>query len=279
MLKFLVLLRRSVWRTFEHNGFAIAKAAAYSGILTLFPAFLVFASILEASDTTPKFFVQISYAIGKVLPKGTSGAVLDYFDLRNQKPVHVIFSASLVMLTAASGVMVSLMDGFRRAYGIQTNPWGFWYERAMAFLLIPLSLLPMAFATVLVAFGNQIENWLTLQVWYELRPLIFLTWRISRWIISALTSVSVIALIYHMSIPRTQSWRRVLPGASLATVMWFGATLAFGWYVTRYANYNVIYGSLGAAIALLVWLYLVSIVVLIGAEFNALIFPKREMDC
>jgi len=131
---------------------------------------------------------------------------------------------------------------------------------------------------VLVAFGNQIENWLTLQVWYELRPLIFLTWRVTRWIISALTSVSVIALIYHMSIPRTQSWRRVLPGASLATVMWFGATLAFGWYVTRYANYNVIYGSLGAAIALLVWLYLVSIVVLVGAEFNALIFPKREME-
>src|SRR5437868_3103833 len=125
MLKFLVLLRRSAWRTFQHNGFAIAKAAAYSGILTLFPAFLVLASILEASDTTPQFFVQISYAIGKVLPKGTSGTVLAYFDLRNHKPTHLIFSASLVMLTAASGVIVSLMDGFRRAYGIQTNPWGF----------------------------------------------------------------------------------------------------------------------------------------------------------
>src|SRR5438046_8948217 len=171
MFKFLVLLRRSVWRTFQHNGFAIAKAAAYSGILTLFPAFLVLASILEASDTTPQFFVQISYAIGKVLPKGTSGTVLDYFDLRNQKPVHVIFSASLVMLTAASGVMVSLMDGFRRAYGIQTNPWGFWYERPMTFLLIPLSLLPRAYATLLVAFGTQIGNCLTFQVWYVLRPI------------------------------------------------------------------------------------------------------------
>ena len=277
MLKFLVLLRRAVWRTFQHNGFAIAKAAAYSGILTIFPAFLVLASFLAASHTTSQFFLQIAYAIGKVLPQGTSSTALTYFDLKNQKPFHLIVSASVVMLLAASGVIVSLMDGFRRAYGMQTNPWGFWYERAMAFLMIPLSLIPMAFATILVAFGNQVENWLTLHTWYELRPLVFLTWKLGRWIISALTSVSVIALIYHMAIPRTQSWRRVLPGASLATVMWFGATLAFGWYVTRYANYTAIYGSLGAAIALLVWLYLISIVILIGAEFNALIFPKAEM--
>ncbi len=277
MMKFLVLLRRSVWRTFQHNGFAIAKAAAYSGILTLFPAFLVLASILSASNTTPAFIRQIAYAIGAVLPPGSTGVALSYFDLRNQKPTHVIISASLVMLTAASGVIISLMDGFRRAYGIQGNPWGFWYERAMAFLLIPLSLLPMAFATVLVAFGNQVENWLDLHTWYELRPLLVFSWRMGRWIISTLTSIAVIALIYHMSIPRTQSWRRVLPGAALATVLWFGATLGFGWYVTRYANYTVIYGSLGAAIAVLVWLYLVSIVVMIGAEFNALIFPKSEM--
>ncbi len=275
MLKFLVLLRRSFWNTFQHNGFAVAKAAAYSGILTLFPAFLVMASLLAASNRTSSFITQISYAIGKVLPPGSKSAALGYFDLKSQKPFHLIVSASLVMLTAASGVLVSLMDGFRRAYSIP-NPWGFWRERMMAFLLIPLSLLPMAFATVLVAFGNQVENWLSLHTWYELRPFVVISWRAGRWIISGVTSVAVIALIYHMSVPRTQSWRRVLPGAALATGMWFGATLAFGLYVTRYANYTAIYGSLGAAIALLVWLYIVSIVLLIGAEFNALVFPKLE---
>src|SRR5262249_9072046 len=128
MLKFLVLLRRSFWNTFQHNGFAIAKAAAYSGILTLFPAFLVMASLLAASHRTSSFITQVSYAIGKVLPPGSKSAALGYFDLKSQKPVHLIVSASLVMLTAASGVLVSLMDGFRRAYGI-SNPWGFWRER------------------------------------------------------------------------------------------------------------------------------------------------------
>jgi membrane protein len=76
------------------------------------------------------------------------------------------------------------------------------------------------------------------------------------------------AVIYHMGTPIRQPWRRVLPGAIAATVMWFVTTLAFGWYVTRFANYAQVYGSLGAGIALLFWLFIVSLSVLFGAEFN-----------
>ena len=66
-----------------------------------------------------------------------------------------------------------------------------------------------------------------------------------------------------------RSWRAVLPGAVVATALWFFTTLAFGWYVTRFADYSQVYGSLGAVIALLFWLYIVSLSVLCGAEFNA----------
>jgi membrane protein len=105
---------------------------------------------------------------------------------------------------------------------------------------------------------------------------VLLLWTWGRWSIGGLTSIAVIALIYHLAIPRTQSWQRVVPGATLATGLWFAATVTFGWYVTNYANYAVIYGSLAAVIALLVWFYVVSIVILIGAEFNALVYPKSE---
>ena len=88
---------------------------------------------------------------------------------------------------------------------------------------------------------------------------------------------SVIALIYHNAVPRTQPWHSVLPGATLATCMWFVVTILFGWYLQNYADYNVIYGSLGVAIALLVWMYLISLVILIGAELNAMIFPRSVL--
>ena len=276
MLRWLVLFRRAAWRAFQHDAFATAKAAAYSSILTLFPAFMVLASIVAVSHETAQFAREISYAIGQVLPAGTTVLALAYFNTSKIRPVHVIISASLVMLTAASGVMVSWMSAFRRAYGIQDNPWGFWRERAMAFLLIPVCAIPMGFATVLVGFGNQLQNWLAIHAFYELRPAVLLLWTWGRWSIGALTSIAVIALIYHLAIPRTQSWQRVLPGAILATLLWFAATVTFGWYVTNYANYAVIYGSLAAVIALLVWFYVVSIVILIGAEFNALVYPRQD---
>jgi len=75
-------------------------------------------------------------------------------------------------------------------------------------------------------------------------------------------------------VPRTQRWHTVLPGAVLATIMWLVSTALFGWYLQHYADYSVIYGSLGVGIALLVWMYLISLVVLIGAEFNAMLFPR-----
>ena len=101
--------------------------------------------------------------------------------------------------------------------------------------------------------------------------------KIIRWLIAILTSVSVIALIYHNAVPRTQPWHSVLPGATLATIMWFIVTTIFGWYLQNYADYSVIYGSLGVAIALLVWMYLISLVILIGAEFNAMLFPRSTL--
>ena len=72
-------------------------------------------------------------------------------------------------------------------------------------------------------------------------------------------------------------WRETLPGATIATVSWFLATLLYGWYVTRFADYAIVYGSLGAGIATLVWLYMVSLSVLIGAEFNAQLYPFPEL--
>ncbi|MBV8050973.1 MAG: YihY/virulence factor BrkB family protein [Acidobacteriaceae bacterium] len=92
-----------------------------------------------------------------------------------------------------------------------------------------------------------------------------------------MTSIAVIALIYHNGVPRTQPWHSVLPGATMATVLWFVATALFGWYLQNYADYSLIYSSLGAAIALLVWMYMISLVILVGAEFNAMLFPRATL--
>jgi membrane protein len=275
MLRFLRLLRLALWRGFEHDIFTTARAAAYYSILTLFPTLMVVAAILAASHETVAFIKEIAAGANAILPPGTPATIGSYFENPSNRPTEVLVSASVVVLYAASGIVVSWMEGFLRAYRMG-HAWHPVKERVVALVLVLLAFFPMGIATLLVAFGNQIEQWMLFHTIRELSFAILLLWRFLRWIISAITSVAVLALIYHLGLPRWQPWYRVLPGAGLATVLWLSATEIFGWFVTSFGDYNLIYGPLGVAIALLVWMYIISLIVLVGAEFNALIFPRTH---
>jgi membrane protein len=272
MLRFLRLLRLAFWRAFQHDAFAIAKASAYSSILTFFPGLLVVGSVLATSHRTEAYLREISYALGRILPAGSATAVA-YLKGTTQRPVNLLITTSLLTIWTASGVMISWMEGFRNAYQLPKT-WGLLKERLIAFSLVILAGLPMTFATVLVAFGSRIETRILFHIGHEFGFFVLLMWAAIRWAIATLTSIAVIALIYHNAVPRTQPWHSVLPGATLATGMWFATTMLFGGYLNRYADYSIIYGSLGVGIALLVWMYMVSLVVLVGAEFNAMLFPR-----
>jgi membrane protein len=273
MLRFFQHFRMALWRAFQHDAFAIAKGAAFSAIITLFPAILMLASILSISRTTELLFREVSHAVGRILPEGTHSAVMQYF-IGNQR-ISLKFLLTLIVITlwTGSGVMISWMEGFRNAYQMP-KIWGLVKERMIAFLLVILAGVPLVFASFLLVFGNQIEQWIVYRVGHELGPYILGLWTALRWIIATLTSIAVIGLIYHHGVPRTQPWHRVLPGSTLATVLWFVSTVIFGVYLRRFANYDVIYGSVATAIALMIWLYLVSMVILIGAEFNAVRYPR-----
>ena len=270
--RFWRLFRLSIWRAFEHDAFAIAKGGAYSSILTFFPFLLVLGSVMATIRRGEVYLREISYALGAILPAGTSTAI-SYLRGNPKRPVGLLISASLITMWTASGVVISWMDGFRRAYQLPKT-WGLVKERLIAISLVIMAGLPMTFSTILVAFGSRIERRILFNIGHEFGPLVLLLWGLIRWIIAILTSIAVIQLIYHNAVPRTQPWHTVLPGAALATALWLLSTAFFGWYLQHYSNYSVIYGSLGVGIALLVWMYLISLVVLIGAEFNAMLFPR-----
>ncbi len=272
MMRFFRLLRTAVWRAFQHDAFAIAKASAFSSILTFFPALLILGSLLASLHRSDAYMREISYALGRILPAGANTA-MGYLRSAAKHPVGLLTTTSAFTLWSASGVMISWMDGFRSCYQLPKT-WGLAKERLIAFSLVILAGIPMTFATLLVVFGSQIETRILLMLGKEFSPYILLMWGAIRWLIATLTSIAVLALIYHNAVPRTQPWHSVLPGATLATAMWFSATALFGWYLAHYVDYGLLYGSLGIAVALLVWMYLVSLVVLIGAEFNALLFPR-----
>src|SRR5271170_2514654 len=270
--RFWRLFRLSIWRAFEHDAFGTAKASAYSSIFTFFPTLLVLGSVLATLSRGQIYLREISYALGTILPAGSSTA-LSYLRGSTDRPVGLLISTSLLTVWSASGVIISWMDGFRRAYQLPKT-WGLVQERVIAISLVLMAGIPMTFSTILVAFGSRIETRILFHIGHEFGPLILLLWGLIRWLIAIMTSIAVIQLIYHNAVPRTQPWHTVLPGAVLATAMWLISTALFGWYLQHYVDYSVIYGSLGVGIALLLWMYIISLVVLIGAEFNAMLFPR-----
>ncbi len=275
MLRLLRLLRVAFWRAFVHDAFAIAKASAYSSIFTFFPVLVIVGSVLANWRKGAPYLREISYALGSILPAGSNTAV-NFLKSAGKHPLGFLITSSVITFWTASGVMISWMEGFRRCYELPKT-WGLVQERLIAFLLVIFALIPMMFATILVAVGSKFETRLVPYLDQDFSPYLLLLWGAIRWVIATLTSISVIALIYHHAVPRTQPWHSVMPGAILATVSWFSVTVGFRAYLQHFGDFTTIYGSLGAGMALLVWMYMISLVVLVGAEFNALLFPRAML--
>lgn len=207
----------------------------------------------------------LSQALFGAAPPGTQELV-HQFTVRGQRPVSLLVVATLVSIWAASGLIVSLMEGFDAAYHIpQGRP--FLRERAVAVLLVLTAALPAVAASTLILLGEGAEKMVT--IWLGLIPagLELRGW--VRFGVALGTIVLVTALLYFVGPNRPQRWCHVWPGAFLATALWLLATLGFTWYVRNIAGYNLLYGSIGAVMALLVWMYLLAVIALVGCEFNA----------
>ena len=272
---FLINLRDAVVQALDHDVINTAKAVAYSGMLMLFPAVLVLTTLLSQVPEGTRLGGEFRATFLQFLPADTLDLLQSYLLSRRIHSGQVILSATTLSVFAGLGMMLSLMEGFRRAYRLPRDAWSFWGRRIRALLLVPLALVPLSLATLVVVFGHQIEIWMISNADHELRLVVLVFWRLVRWSIALLTGVAVLSALYHFGTKRKERWFWVAPGAITATLLWFPSTLAFGWYVTRIADYSVFYGPFGAGIATLVWLYMTAFSVLIGAELNGAIFLNR----
>lgn len=272
------LLRQTLVSCYKDNILGIAKGAAYSALLSFFPVLTTLTALLVQANARA-VSRNLSILVFSVVPPGTEDIVRYNFTERGQRPGTLLFVAILVSIWAASGVMMSLMEGFRAAYKIpQGRP--FWPQRGMAALLVVIAALPLVIASSLIVFGARIEVWTLTQIGVlergqQLAGWVSLVSEAARIVVALGAITMATSFLYYLGPNRPRRLRSVYPGAILATSLWWLATTLFGWYVRNIANYNVLYGSVGAVIALLVWMYLLSVIALFGCEFNAQLDRRR----
>lgn len=270
--RFWLHFRRALISAYRDGALGISKAAAYSALLSFFPVLGAITALLAQARAEDVSRVLANLLLG-VVPPGTQELVQYSFSVRGQRPVSLLVTATLLSIWAASGLMTSLMEGFHRAYKL---PGGrpFIKERLVAILLVFSAAVPAVVASALLLFGARTETailrWTgVLWPWEELQGAVARVSAALRFLLALGTVVLVTGLLYHFGPARPRRWRGVWPGAMLATALWLLVTLVFGWYVRNIANYNVFYGSIGAVVALIVWMYLLAVIALIGCEFNA----------
>lgn len=276
MNKLYAKIQKVIGEALAHDVINTAKAAAYSGMLMLFPAVLVITTLLAQVTEGATFVGEVRAIFEQFLPADTMDLLQSAVLAHPVRSISVILSASGLSIFASMGMTLSLMEGFRRAFRLPPEAWGFWDRRLRALLLVPIVLVPLSVATLVIVFGHEIELWMIDAAAHEMRSIVIFFWRMVRWTVALSTSMTVLTVLYHFGTKRTESWRRVIPGAIAGTFIWFPATLAFGWYVTRDQNYSRFYGPFAAGIATLVWIYISALSVLVGAELNGVLYSNRR---
>jgi len=266
------LLRRTLFASFDDGLFTIAKGAAYSALLSLFPILATIATIFVQVRAD---FVQrdvVSF-LSQILPPGTEEIVLQQFRYRGQRPIALLVVAVVLSLWAASSVIKSLIDGFNAAYRVPRNR-SILSHSAVGMMLALLSALPLLGASSLILFGGTVEAAVLKMIRVDpiLNPFAGgweLLSRVMRYVVAFAATATLTAILYFYGPYRKQRWHGVVPGAILATILLLLSAVGFGWYVRNITNYNVLYGSVGTSIALLIWMYLLAAIALFGCEFNA----------
>jgi membrane protein len=249
----------------HHQGNANAAATAYYTLFSVFPLTLLLISLGSYVLNSEEAQRAALAAVGTYLP-----AAVELVERNIQRVLELRGTASLIGLVgftwAASGVFGSLSRGINRAWDL-VRPRPAWAERALAAglvllvgILFSLSLLSTA-AFQLVSRLAQvflpetgIDGLSLLSLASTVLPYVF--------------TVLLFAFLYGV-LPSTRvRWHEVLPGALLASLAWEVAKRGFTFYVSGFASYNLVYGSLGAVIAMLLWSYISAMIILLGAEFT-----------
>lgn len=243
----------------------LSQAIAFNMFLAFFPMLLLVLGVLSSNESFHSALRDLPEHLRVILPPGSEDVVVQYFMRKGQHPWKWFLLGLGGTLLAGSQVMVGLIEGFRIIEGDVIEP-GYVRTHARALLLLVLTIVPSLSVIILTIFGKQVRRWLILQ--FGLRVLITALAFIFQVAVIFALSMFVLVLLYRMGRPEHKGYLDLLPGAAVATVLWWMVDIFFGVYV-RTMPYDVVYGGLAAAIGLLLWLYLTAIVVLLGAAYNA----------
>lgn len=254
----------------EHHTLSFSAGLAYYFVLSIFPLLIVMAAVL-AYLPIPNLFGQILGMASQVVPRDSMGMVRRIIGtvVLSRHGGLLTFGVLFSVWSGSSG-FAAMIEALNVVYGVPETR-RIWTTRGLAIGLTFLVGILMVVAFGVLAVGPMFGRWLAQLV--GLSPVFAALWPYLRWLVAVSFTVLAVELLYFWGPDLHQRFTETLPGAVIAVTGWIGVSYLLGIYFQHFANYNKTYGTLGAAIALSVWFYWTSFVMLIGAELNSQLLP------
>jgi membrane protein len=274
---------RAIRKFFEHRMTTYAAALAYRGLFGLFP-FILILIVLVGVFGLPDFFEplieqarsgspqQVPQQLEPMVEQGreqTQPLQRMIEQAQERAGGELLFFGIAVALWSISALARTLTEAFNTAYEVAESRPG-WKRVALSVAFGPVLALLAIVSVGLMLIGPRLVERIAEVI--GLDELVVLLWGWLRLPVALSLLVAVLSVVYRFGPDARQRLRSVVVGAALAVALWAIASIGFSFYLANFANYGVTYGSLGAAVGLLFYLYISASVVLLGAEVNAAIY-------
>jgi membrane protein len=260
------LFKRTVKETYEDDCLGLAAQLAYYFFLALFPAILF---VLALASFFP--LTDVIDDIIRVIRPIAAADVVNFLEdqlrrLSNSDSGGVLTLGVLGALWSSSAAVVAIIYSLDRAYDIEEGrPW--WKVRLTAIGLTIALATFLLISFTLIVVGPTIAEYLA--TFFELGTVFEWAWKILQWPLAFALVSTAIGLVYYFAPDAEQEWVWITPGAVAATLLWILVSLGFKFYVANFTDYNATYGAVGGIIMLMLWFYVSSLAILVGAELNA----------
>lgn len=269
---FVVL--REIWREIMKDELVnLAAEMSYFFILALFPFFVVLGALAGFLPYT-NLWTNVTHEIIRHFPLEARDLALQTLLNLAHKNKTFLSIGFVATVWASSSGLVSLMENFSRAYDVVETR-GFWKKRLIAIgILVATS--AFFFASFgLLTLGHRIGVFLSTRLYFG--TTVGVVWEIFRWCFLLALLQTGVAIIDHLLPNKRRPWRWIRPGTFFATLALVGGTSGVNFYVRHIGHYSETYGAIGAFFVLMVWIFVSSLTLLVGAEINA-VLEKRQVS-
>ncbi len=243
-----------------------AASVAFSFFLAFFPG-IIFLFTMIPFFPVAGIEKEIFYTFQRVLPPDTYDAARSTIEdiLHNKRSDLLSFGFFLALIFATNGVD-AIISNFNHSYH-QLEQRNFWKQQLTAIALTIILAVFFIIGIALIIFSstvlNSVLNFFHLE---QISPVFIET---TRFILLLIVVLLAIAALYNFGPAKRRQWRFISPGSILATLLILLSSMGFSYYVSTFAQYNKLYGSIGTLMVILIWIYINSLVLIIGFELNA----------